>query len=93
MLIRVNRLSACAIVVLGLALTACRQADGALPPATGDVPNELGDISRDLWNVANGSPQGVEDLASDLRHYAEGTDAGPVASVELSRRLGQVLAD
>ena len=93
MLSCVKRLLVSVIVaVLGLSSAACRMADGPLPPATGDVPNELGDISRDLWNTANGNPDGMADLATDLGHYAEGRDGGPVATAELSRRLGQALA-
>ena len=79
------------VVVLALSFAGCRQADGALPPATGTVPNELGDISRDLQNLASGDPDGPKDLGDDLSHYAEGTNGGPAATVELSRRLGQAL--
>ena len=92
MLIRVKRYSAYAFVVLvALSIGACRQADGALPPATGTVPNELGDLSRDLQNLASGNPEGPRDLGDDLSHYAEGTNGGPAAAAELSRRLGQAL--
>ena len=92
MLIRVKRYSAYALVVLvAFSIGACRQADGALPPATGTVPNELGDISRDLQNLASGSPDCPKDLGDDLSHYAEGTNGGAAAAAELSRRLGQAL--
>ena len=92
MLIRVKRYSACGLVVFfALSLTACRQADGPLPPTTGTVPNELGDISRDLQSLASGSPDGPKDLADDISHYAEGTTGGQAAAAELSRRLGQAL--
>ena len=93
MLIRVKRYSAFAlIVVCALSFVGCRQADGALPATTGTVPNELGDISRDLQNLASGSPDGPTDLSDDLSHYAEGTNGGPAAALELSRRLGQALS-
>ena len=93
MLIRVKRYSAFAlIVVFALSFVGCRQADGALPATTGTVPNELGDISRDLQNLASGSPDGPTDLSDDLSHYAEGTNGGPAAALELSRRLGQALS-
>jgi hypothetical protein len=92
MLIRVKRYSACVhIVIAALSFAACRQADGALPPATGTVPNELGDISRDLQGLASGNPEGPKDLAADLSHYAEGSNGGAGAAEELSRRLGQAL--
>ena len=74
-----------------LSLAACRQADGALPPVTGTIPNELGDISRDLQNLASGNAEGPKDLADDISHYAEGTNGGPAAAAELSQRLGQAL--
>jgi hypothetical protein len=92
MLIPVKRHIACAIILTAtLSFAACRQADGALPPATGTVPNELGDISRDLQNLASGNPEGPKDLADDISHYAEGTSGGPAAAAELSQRLGQAL--
>ncbi len=92
MLVCVKRHPAYAlVVVLALSFAGCRQADGALPPATGTVPNELGDISRDLQNLASGDPGGPKDLGDDLSHYAEGTNGGPSAAAELSRRLGQAL--
>jgi hypothetical protein len=79
------------IVSAALSSAACRQADGPLPPSTGTVPNELGDISRDLQNLASGSPEGPKDLADDISHYAEGTNGGQAAAAELSQRLGQAL--
>ena len=79
------------IVSASLSVAACRQADGALPPATGTVANELGDISRDLQNLASGNAEGPKDLADDIRHYAEGTNGGEAAAGELSQRLGVAL--
>ena len=79
------------IVTAALSAAACRQADGALPPATGAVANELGDISRDLQNLASGNPDGPKDLTDDISHYAEGTNGGQAAAGELSRRLGVAL--
>jgi hypothetical protein len=72
-------------------LAACRQADGPMPETTPTTANELGDISRDLQSLATGNPEGPKDLASDIGHYAEGTNGGQAAAEELSRRLGQAL--
>lgn len=62
-----------------------------MPEATATVANELGDISRDLQNLATGDPTGPKDLNDDISHYAEGSNEGPAAAAELSRRLGQAL--
>jgi hypothetical protein len=75
-----------------LSAAACRQADGPMPPTNETVTNEIGDIGRDLLNVAGGNPDGPNDLASDLGHYAEDVARGPAAAAELSRRLGDALA-
>ena len=55
------------------------------------MPNELGDISRDRQNLASGKPEGPKDLSDDISHYAQGTNGGEAAAVELSQRLGQAL--
>ena len=90
--VTVKRTLAYAIVVsAALSLTACRQADGALPPADDNVTNEIGDIGRDLRNVASGDPDGSKDLSDDLSHFAEGTSGGQAAATELSRRLGDAV--
>jgi hypothetical protein len=80
------------IFVALFSVTACRQADGPMPDATGTVANELGDISRDLQNLATGDPTGPKDLSEDIGHYAEGTNGGEAAAGELARRLGQALS-
>jgi hypothetical protein len=92
MLMRVKRYLAYSLVIAcALSLAGCRQADGALPPATGDVPNQLGDISRDLWNAANAKTGGLEDLTGDLSFFAQQTTGGEAATAELSKRLEQGL--
>ena len=92
MLISVTRHSAYAIVLVSVfAVAGCRQADGPLPPATGSVPNELGDISKDIWNLASGNPDGAKDLSDDISHYAQGTNGGEAAARELSNRLAAAL--
>jgi len=88
----VKSIFACALVIAACSLAGCRQADGPMPPATEKVTNEIGDIGRDLRNVAGGDAEGPKDLSDDLSHYAEGTNGGPAAAAELSRRLGEALA-
>ena len=72
----------------------CRQADGPMPTPSGDVPNRLGDISRDLMSVARGDQQAPSDLAEDLRVFVDGPDASTAAPAldELARRVSAVLA-
>jgi hypothetical protein len=74
------------IVALGLAVGACRQADGQMPAPSDDVQAELVDVARDLQNIASGrDPQASADLVADLRKYA-GQAAAEGAVDELSRR-------
>src|SRR5262245_1751270 len=92
MLISVTRTLVYSIVITAALLgTACRQADGPLPPATGGVPNDLGDISRDIWNVSQNDADGPKDLSDDISHYAQGTNGGEAAAKELSRRLSDAI--
>ena len=80
------------IVIAGLSLGACRQADGPIPAPNETVQEELVDVTRDLQNVASGrDPQAPKDLADDLRKYARRPSAEPVVD-ELSRRTAGVLA-
>ena len=76
---------------MALSLTTCRMADGPLPPATGDVPNEIDELSRDLLGVANHDPAALDDLLKDVTHYAEGNAAGQTAAADLSRQLAEAL--
>lgn len=80
------------IVVVGLSLGACRQADGLMPAPDQNRQGELADVARDLQNVASGrDPQAPEDLAYDLRKYTESPDE-ELAVDELSQRTVTVLA-
>jgi hypothetical protein len=90
--VSVKRTLACAIVFgMTLSVAACRQADGPMPPTTDSVSNEIGDISRDLRTLAGGSSDAANDLSADISHYAEGTNGGQAAAVELSRRVGDAV--
>ena len=59
------------LVVLSLALTGCRQGDGALPPQDGDIPNRIGDLGRDLASAAGGDKQAPQDTADDLAVFVK----------------------
>lgn len=80
------------VVLTGLSLGACRQADGPMPTPSEGVLAELDDVTRDLQNVAAArDPQARQDLADDLRKYVEAPDA--VSAVDaLSQRAATVLA-
>ncbi len=80
------------IVIMGLSLGACRQADGPMPTPSEDVQEELDDVMRDLQNVASGrDPQARQDLADDLRKYTDVPSTEPAVD-ELSGRTATVLA-
>jgi hypothetical protein len=49
----------------------CRQKDGPLPTPTGEQPNKIYDIGRDLQNVAGG----VADAEQDLMYDVDGLDS------------------
>ena len=75
----------------GLSLGACRQTDGPIPAPDATVQEELVDVARDLQNVASGrDPQGPQDLASDLRKYADRRSAVPAVD-ELSTRTTRAI--
>ena len=78
------------IVVVSLGIAGCRQADGPMPAAEGEVPNRLVDISRDLMSVSRGDAQARKDLADDLRVFVETPVAVPAAD-ELARRMSDVV--
>ena len=79
------------IVMAGLSLGACRQADGPIPAPNQTRQEELVDVARDLQNIASGrDPQAPEDLAADLRRYAQRPDAKRAVD-ELSTRTARAL--
>jgi len=55
------------VTVCGLCVLAgCRQPDGPLPEPTGEQPNKIDDISRDLQNLASGDANARVELSEDL---------------------------
>jgi hypothetical protein len=66
------RVTVCALVVMAAVVTgACKQGDGPLPAKSGDVPNRLGDLKRDLAAVVSGDQRAVDDFSDDLRVFTE----------------------
>ena len=50
----------------------CRQPDGAWPTeSSGDTPNRLHDLMRDLQNVAGGDAEAPKEFSDDLAVFAE----------------------
>jgi hypothetical protein len=77
-------------VVLGL--SGCRQPDGPVPTPDATVQEELGDVARDLRDIATArDPQASQNLADDLRKYAQRPSAVPAVD-ELSRRTAGAVA-
>jgi hypothetical protein len=79
------------VFTLSLGLAGCRQADGPMPAASGEIPNRLQDLSRDLQSVAGGDAQASKDLADDLRVFIEAKPDTVSAVNELARRTSEVV--
>jgi hypothetical protein len=79
-------------IVAALSVSGCRQGEGTMPKAEGDVPNRIGDLSRDLLSIAGGEVQARQDLADDLRVFLDRKpDAVPLVN-DLSQRTGEALS-
>ena len=78
-------------LVLPLLLPGCRQADGPMPEPSGEVPNRLADITRDLQAVARGDEQARQDLADDVTVFVDSDGEARMAINELSRRTAEVV--
>lgn len=84
------RPAAACVVALMLA-TACSQSDGPLPAPTGDTPNRLHDLARDLQEVAGNDKDGPKDFQDDLLVFLDNTEPHTQAQ-ELSRRVSTAIA-
>jgi uncharacterized protein YggE len=80
-----------ALMIVSLTLAGCRQGDGPLPTAEGEVPNRLEDLRRDLLSVSRGDTEAPQDLAADLRVFVDDREAFPAVN-ELARRTSEVVA-
>ena len=65
------RLLLAVIVVSASLFGACRQSDGEMPVAEGEVPGRLSDLSRDLLRVAAHTPESREEFVEDLAVFAD----------------------
>src|SRR5688572_29561964 len=83
-----------AVLVSGAALllmlAACQQPDGAMPVPTGEQPNKIEDISRDLQHLAARDANATSELSDDLSSL-DALRRPPESINELSRRLATAL--
>jgi hypothetical protein len=77
-------------VVAAVCVLGCRQSDGPMPQASGEVPNRLDELSRDLTNVAGGAKDSPEELSDDLAVFVD-PPLVPAAR-ELARRVATSIA-
>jgi hypothetical protein len=68
----------------------CRQPDGTWPTESGDTPNRLHDLMRDLQSVAAGEADAPKDLADDLAVFAE-NPAGASAARNLADGISNAI--
>jgi hypothetical protein len=59
------------MLIAAVGAAACKQGDGPMPARSGDVPNRLGDLNRDLEAVVAGDQQAVQDLTDDLMVFID----------------------
>ena len=57
----------------------CRQPDGAWPAESGDTPNRLHDLQRDLENVAGGDADAPKEFSDDMAAFAEKPEGAAAA--------------
>jgi hypothetical protein len=79
------------LLAAAVSLAGCRQGDGEPPAKSGDVPNRLADLRRDLESVTSGDPRASQDLADDLVVFTEEPE-GMTAARALSTTLSSMLA-
>jgi hypothetical protein len=86
--------SRCAAVALSAALllatAGCKQPDGAMPAPTGEQPNKIEDISRDLQNLAAKDGNAPAELADDLSSL-DSMQRPPEKITQLSKELAGAL--
>jgi hypothetical protein len=85
-----RRLVHASLLIVAVALGACKQADGQMPTKTQDVPNRLSDIRRDLESIGSGDTQAVQDLSDDLTVFAAEAD-GITAARALATTVSPLL--
>ena len=76
------------VAVVGAA--GCKQGDGAMPAKTGEVPNRISDMKRDLETMVAGDQTALKDLTDDLSVFTEEQE-GQTAIRGLSNTLAPML--
>jgi hypothetical protein len=72
-------------------MAACRQPDGPMPAAEGDVPNQLGDLSRDLMTLTSSNLQARQDFLDDLKVFGDGRPAAEEAAVNFGTKVASAV--
>jgi hypothetical protein len=87
------RLTMCALVLaVAVGAAACKQGDGPLPEKSGDVPNRLGDLQRDLQAILGGDQGAIRDFSDDLLVFTEEPE-GQSAARALATTLCSMLVN
>ena len=79
-------------VFVAVALSGCRQGDGALPVPEGDDAGRITDLEHNLDNISRGDPQASKDLADDLTVYSPAEPDAKAAVAELANRTAAALS-
>jgi hypothetical protein len=82
------------VLVTGLAVAGCRQADAPLPAMDESVTNRLSDLTRNLQNISANHQEAVGDLADDLKVFVEEnrTPQAPPAIDGLAQSVAQAIS-
>jgi hypothetical protein len=87
------RLTMCALVLaMAVGAAACKQGDGPLPEKSGDVPNRLDDLHRDLRAIIGGDQRAIQDLSDDLVVFTEEPE-GQAAAKAMAMTLCSMLVN
>jgi hypothetical protein len=78
------------VLVAAVGAAGCKQGDGALPAKTGEVPNRISDMKRDLESMVAGDQTALKDLTDDLNVFTEEKE-GQTAVRGLTNTLAPML--
>ena len=83
----------CALLLAAaVGAAACKQGDGPLPEKSGDVPNRLADLHRDLQAIIGGDQRAIQDLSDDLVVFTEEPE-GQTATKAMATTLCSMLVN
>jgi hypothetical protein len=80
------------VLAMAVGAAACKQGDGPLPEKSGDVPNRLGDLHRDLQAIIGGDQRAIQDLSDDLVVFTEEPE-GQAAAKAMAMTLCSMLVN